>query len=72
MKNQPANSWLFLAVKWSIVSCIALIRVRKLEFSLESIVFSWYISLVVSFPSAPMRRLPVKLVNKQDENHWEM
>lgn len=66
-----ASTWLawsliscvILALRASIVSCIALILTRRLLFSVCSIAFSWNMSLMLSTPSSSIILLPFKKVN---------
>lgn len=50
--------WVRRARWTSIVSCMAFTRTRRFWFSICSMEFSWYMSLMLSRPSSPTMRLP--------------
>lgn len=66
------RSWVTLALRWSMVSCMAFTRMRMLSFSLCSMEFSWNMSLKPSEPSSPATRFPCREVeeNEQEERNY--
>lgn len=54
------TSCVILALRASTVSCMALILMRRLLFSVCSIAFSWNMSLMLSTPSSSIILLPLK------------
>lgn len=54
------SSWVTRVLRWSMVSCMALTRIRSVSFSFWSIEFSWNRSLKPSDPSSQATRFPWK------------